>query len=155
MGYVQGASRSLFRRDSSDNYQPVVCLTETSYSSVVEMIDRVTVCSEGQTESSANDVNRSVSFSGIVVDVTSLGDVAPTVSEAIDALYAAQEASLANKKPDAWLLKTKTGESTFDNVYFYAYLSDASDSFPAEGDATFSGTLTINGKPTATAPVEE
>lgn len=155
MGYVQGATRSLMRRDSDGDYQPVVCLTETSYSSVVEMIDRVTICSEGQTESSANDINRSVSFSGIVVDITSLGNVAPTVAETIDALYLAQEASLANKTPDAWLLKTKTGSSSFENSYFYAYLSDASDSYPAEGDATFSGTLTINGKPTATAPVEE
>lgn len=152
MGYVQGADRSLFRRDSEGNYQPVVCLTETSYSSVIEMIERVTVCSGGKAESAAKDLTRSVSFSGIIMDISKLGDTLPTVSETIDELYQAQEASLASKKPDAWKLSTKTGVSTSDDVYFFAFLTDASDTFPAEGDATFSGTLTINGIPTETVP---
>lgn len=135
--YTQGASRVLNLKVGS-LYKPIACLTETSFSSVLEMIERVTICSAGKKESTPSKINRSISFSGIIMDTVEFGG--GTVGSTIKELIKIQEDSVENKTVYTWQLSRGAG-----NVKnFEAILSDVSDSFPAEGDATFSGTLTIN-----------
>jgi len=145
--YIQGHTRSLSRKVGAD-YEPVVCLTNTAYSSAMNMIERISVCTQGQAESSPSTISRSLSFSGLVVDTTLVGGT--TAGETIEDLLTAQETSRTTGIADKWMLN---GGDDGVAKYFDAYLSDASDDYPAEGDATFSGSLTINGMPSTTEPV--
>lgn len=117
-------------------YKPTVCLTSTSMSSVLRLIDKVNYCTEGETVKTIDGIDRTVSFDAEVMDV----DVA------------------GNNVSYAELLGLQGQEQTFklegrgDAQYFEAVISDLSDTFPGEGDATFSGTLTINGDISETDP---
>ena len=117
-------------------YKPVVCLTSTSMSSVLRLIEKVNYCTQGETVRTIDGIDRTVSFDAEVMTV----DVGAT-----NASYAE-------------LLDLQGAEQTFKlegrgvAQYFSAVISDLSDTFPAEGDATFSGTLTINGDISETDP---
>ena len=117
-------------------YKPIVCLTSTSMSSVLRLIEKVNYCTQGKTIRTIDGIDRTVSFDAEVMTV----DVA-----AIHASYAE-------------LLELQGAEQTFKlegrgvAQYFSAVISDLSDTFPGEGDATFSGTLTINGDISETDP---
>lgn len=117
-------------------YKPTVCLTSTSMSSVLRLIEKVNYCTQGQTVRTIDGIDRTVSFDAEVMDV----DVA------------------GNNVSYAELLDLQGQEQTFklegrgDEKYFKAVISDLSDTFPGEGDATFSGTLTINGDILETDP---
>jgi hypothetical protein len=117
-------------------YKPIVCLTSTSMSSVLRLIEKVNYCTQGETVRTIDGIDRTVSFDAEVMTV----DVAAT-----NASYAE-------------LLELQGAEQTFKLEgrgtlkYFKAVISDLSDTFPAEGDATFSGTLTINGDISETDP---
>ncbi len=117
-------------------YKPIVCLTSTSMSSVLRLIEKVNYCTQGVTVRTIDGIDRTVSFDAEVMTV----DVAAT-----NASYAE-------------LLELQGAEQTFKLEgrgtlqYFKAVISDLNDTFPAEGDATFSGTLTINGDISETDP---
>lgn len=117
-------------------YKPTVCLTSTSMSSVLRLIEKVNYCTQGKTVRTIDGIDRTVSFDAEVMDV----DVA------------------GNNVSYAELLDLQGQEQTFklegrgDEKYFNAVISDLSDTFPGEGDATFSGTLTINGDISETDP---
>ena len=117
-------------------YKPIVCLTSTSMSSVLRLIDKVNYCTQGETIRTIDGIDRTVSFDAEVMTV----DVAD------------DNASYAE------LLTLQGEEQTFKlegrgtEQYFSAVISDLSDTFPGEGDATFSGTLTINGDISETDP---
>ena len=117
-------------------YKPIVCLTSTSMSSVLRLIEKVNYCTQGETIKTIDGIDRTVSFDAEVMTV----DVAAT-----NASYAE-------------LLELQGVEQTFKlegrgvAQYFKAVISDLNDTFPAKGDATFSGTLTINGDISATDP---
>ena len=117
-------------------YKPIVCFTSTSMSSVLRLIEKVNYCTQGETIRTIDGIDRTVSFDAEVMTV----DVAAT-----NASYAE-------------LLELQGAEQTFKldgrgvAQYFKAVISDLSDTFPGEGDATFSGTLTINGDISATDP---
>lgn len=134
--HIQGAERILKLKVGSE-YKPIGCLTETSYSSVLEMIDRVTICSGGKKESTPSGISRSVSFSGLIIDAVEFGG--PSAGNTIKELIKIQEDTVANQTVYVWQLAREASVKNFE-----AILSDVSDTFPAEGDATFSGTLTIN-----------
>ena len=111
-------------------YKPIVCLTSTSMSSVLRLIEKVNYCTQGETIRTIDGIDRTFTFDAEVMTV----DVAAT-----NASYAE-------------LLALQGVEQTFKLAgrgataqYFKAVISDLSDTFPSEGDATFSGTLTING----------
>ena len=116
-------------------YKPIVCLTSTSMSSVLRLIEKVNYCTQGKTIRTIDGIDRTVSFDAEVM----------TVDGATNASYAE-------------LLELQGEEQTFklegrgEAQYFNAVISDLSDTFPGEGDATFSGTLTINGDISATDP---
>lgn len=117
-------------------YKPIVCLTSTSMSSVLRLIEKVNYCTQGETVRTIDGVDRTVSFDAEVMTVD----------------------TPATKASYAELLELQGAEQTFKlegrgvAQYFSAVISDLSDTFPGEGDATFSGTLTINGDISATDP---
>lgn len=117
-------------------YKPIVCLTSTSMSSVLRLIEKVNYCTQGQTVKTIDGIDRTVSFDAEVMTVD----------------------TPATKASYAELLGLQGVEQTFklegrgDAQYFKAVISDLSDTFPGEGDATFSGTLTINGDISETDP---
>ena len=149
--YIKGVERILKRWDGTA-YKPVVCLTNTDFSQALSMIERSNVCTGGDIESSPDTISRSVSFSGVVVDTSALTG-GMTDGETIEELYTAQEASRASGIADQWVLAPANDSTYVKEKYFEGFLSDASDSF-GEGDATFSGTITINGVPSADDPNE-
>ena len=116
-------------------YKPIVCLTSTSMSSVLRLIETVNYCTQGETIRTIDGIDRTVSFDAEVM----------TVDGNTNASYAE-------------LLELQGEEQTFklegrgEAKYFKAVISDLSDTFPGEGDATFSGTLTINGDISETEP---
>lgn len=116
-------------------YKPIVCLTSTSMSSVLRLIEKVNYCTQGETIRTIDGIDRTVSFDAEVM----------TVDGNTNASYAE-------------LLELQGEEQTFklegrgEAKYFKAVISDLSDTFPGEGDATFSGTLTINGDISDTDP---
>lgn len=137
---VKGHTGLLSVKDTAA-YKPIVCLTSTSMSSVLRLIEKVNYCTKGKTIRTIDGIDRTVSFDAEVITV--------------DSSAKAPNASYAE------LLALQGEEQTFklegrgSAQYFKAVISDLSDTFPGEGDATFSGTLTINGDISETEPVEE
>lgn len=117
-------------------YKPTVCLTSTSMSSVLRLIQKVNYCTQGETIQTIDGIDRTVSFDAEVMDVDVAGDNV-SYAELLDLQGEEQTFKL---------------EGRGDEKYFKAVISDLSDTFPGEGDATFSGTLTINGDISETDP---
>lgn len=117
-------------------YKPIVCLTSTSMSSVLRLIDKVNYCTQGETIRTIDGIDRTVSFDAEVMTVD---------TPATNASYA----ELLGLQSEEQTFKLE-GRGTLK--YFNAVISDLSDTFPGEGDATFSGTLTINGDISSSDP---
>ena len=137
---VKGHTGLLSVKDTAA-YKPIVCLTSTSMSSVLRLIEKVNYCTKGKTIRTIDGIDRTVSFDAEVMDVDS-------TAEAPNASYA----ELLALQGEEQIFKLE-GRGT--EQYFKAVISDLSDTFPGEGDATFSGTLTINGDISDTEPVDE
>ena len=134
---VKGYTGLLSVYDSAA-YKPIVCLTSTSMSSVLRLIEKVNYCTQGETIRTIDGIDRTVSFDAEVMDVDSAGGTANASYAELLALQGAEQ--------------TFKLEGRGELKYFSAVISDLSDTFPGEGDATFSGTLTINGDISATDP---
>ena len=120
-------------------YKPIVCLTSTSMSSVLRLIEKVNYCTQGETIRTIDGIDRTVSFDAEVMTVdATAGTANASYAELLDLQGAEQTFKLDGR-----------GAAT---KYFKAVISDLSDTFPGQGDATFSGTLTINGDISATDP---
>ena len=119
-------------------YKPIVCLTSTSMSSVLRLIEKVNYCTQGETIKTIDGIDRTVSFDAEVMTVDTVGG---TANASYAELLGLQGAEQTFKLEGRGTLK-----------YFSAVISDLSDTFPGEGDATFSGTLTINGDISASDP---
>ena len=117
-------------------YKPIVCLTSTSMSSVLRLIEKVNYCTQGETVRTIDGIDRTVSFDAEVMTVD---------TPATKASYA--ELLTLQGEEQKFKLEGRGTEQ-----FFKAVISDLSDTFPAEGDATFSGTLTINGDISETDP---
>lgn len=127
-------------------YKPVICLTSSSHEMTMNLVERVTMCSGGQTEQSPQSISETVNIDGIIVDTTAVGGTSPGLTA--DELKEKARAQVSSKVPDAFRLSR--GSSGY--IYFNAFLSNISDSYPADGDATFSATMTIKGSSGSTDP---
>lgn len=145
--YVSGWVGSLAVWDG-DAWKPVVCLSSSSYTSTMNMIEKINMCTGGDTEQSPGSIVRTVQVEGEVVDTTAVGGVSPGVT--IEELYELQETQRTTKAPNDFRLN----RGPFGYKYWSGYFSDLSDNYAADADATFSASLTVNGNPTDTDPHE-
>ena len=126
-------------------YKPVICLTESSHELVQNTIDTVTMCSDGNTEQTPISITETVNISGIVVDTTASGGTSP--GETVDELKNRAKAQVSGGADTFRLSRGTTGY-----LYFKANLNSVSDTYAAEGYATFSATLQIQGNSSSADP---
>ena len=135
---VKGAEGILSFHDGTA-YKPIICLTSTSMSRVSEVIQKVNYCTQGETVSKVDRITRTVNFDGEVMIVGTPAD-GVSYDDLITAIESKEE---QNFRLD--------GRGT--TQYFKAIIANLDDTYPGEGDATFSGSLTINGDVSGTDPL--
>ncbi len=135
--YVKGHTGILSVKDAS-TYKPLVCLTSTSVDRSVNTSEMVNYCTQGETITQIDSISRSVSFDAIIVDETDLGG-----GSGYNDLVAIME----SKESHTFKIEGRDGDQ-----YFTAIITSLSDTFPGDGNATFSGTLTVHGEFSATEP---
>lgn len=127
-------------------YKPVVCLTSSSLSSTLEMLEKVNMCNPGKRVNSPGTLTQSVQIEGEVIDTTDVGGDPAKVS--YDELLEKQMLYPTTKTPDKWRLS----RGPLGYKYFEGYISGLDDSWQAGSDATFSATLTVEGTVSDTEP---
>lgn len=121
-------------------YKPFGCLTSTSLSTTVSIIESNTKCFPGVTKKYAGTFNGSISLEGEYIDTTTAGG--DTAKKSHDALFLLQQSKTVVK----WKLDTNVTD--VDSVKYFgdALISDLSADFGSGDDlATFSATLDIDG----------
>lgn len=129
-------------------YKPIACLTSTSLSTTVSIIESTTKCYPGVTKKYAGTFNGSISLEGEYTDTTTInGD---TAKQSHDALFLMQK----NKEIRNWKLDTNVSDASSVKYYGEALISDLSADFGSGDDlATFSATLDIDGEISTTDPL--
>ena len=122
-----------------DDYVPIVCLTSSSFTSTMEMLEKVNMCNPGRTVRSPGNIDQSVDIEGEVIDTSDLGG--NDIKASFDELLALQKDMQENKEPELFRLS----RGPLGYKYFEGYISDLNDSYVAGDDATFSATLTVEG----------
>ena len=135
---VKGAEGVLSFHDGTA-YKPIICLTSTSMNRVSEVIQKVNYCTQGKPVSKVDSITRTVNFDGEVMTVGTPDD-GVSYDDLITAIESMEE---QNFRLDG------RGETQ----YFKAIIANLDDTYPGEGDATFSGSLTINGDVSETDPL--
>ena len=135
--YVKGHTGILSVKDAT-TYKPLVCLTSTSIDRSANTSEMVNYCTQGETVTQIDSISRSVSFDAIIVDETDLGE-----GSGYNDLVAIME----TKQSHTFKIEGRDGEQ-----FFTAIITSLSDTFPGDGNATFSGTMTVQGEFSATDP---
>ena|SRR5690606_32919210 len=135
--YVKGHTGILSVKDAS-TYKPLVCLTSTSVDRSVNTSEMVNYCTQGETVTQIDSISRSVSFEAIIVDESYLDGGTG---------YADLVAIMETKESHTFKIEGRDGDQ-----YFTAIITSLSDTFPGDGNATFSGTMTVQGEFSATDP---
>ena len=138
--YVKGHTGILSVKDETA-YKPLVCLTSTAGDMTSTTSERVNYCTQGEPETSVDAVTESVSFDGLIIDED---DMDPG-----EYGYADLKALMRTKKAHLFRLE---GVGRGDAQYFNAVITSLGDVFESGSDATFSGSMNINGEPSATDP---
>lgn len=130
-------------------YKPIACLTSTSLSTTVSVIESNTKCYPGITKKYAGTFNGSISLEGEYIDTTTVnGD---TAKQSHDALFVMQK----NKETRNWKLDTNVTDASSVKYYGNALISDLSADFGSGDDlATFSATLDIDGEISTIDPLD-
>ena len=136
--YAKGHTGILYVKDATA-YKPLVCLTSTSVDRSVNTSEMVNYCTQGETITQIDSISRSVSFEAIIVDEKDLG----TNESGYNDLVAIME----TKKSHTFKIEGRDGDQ-----YFTAIITSLSDTFPGDGNATFSGTMIVQGEFSATEP---
>lgn len=137
---VKGAQGILSFHDGTA-YKPIICLTSTSMSRASEVIQKVNYCTQGKPVSKVDSITRTVNFDGEVMTVGTPAD-GVSYDDLITAIESMEE---QNFRLD--------GRGV--TQYFKAIIANLDDTYPGEGDATFSGSLTINGDVSEEDPLAE
>lgn len=128
-------------------YKPFACLTSTSLSTTVSIIESNTKCYPGITKKTAGTFNGSLSLEGEYIDTTTAGG--DTAKKSHDALFLLQQA----KTKISWKLETNIDDANSVKYYGDAFISDLSADFGSGDDlATFSATLDVDGDILLTDP---
>ena len=135
--YVKGHTGILYVKDAT-SYKPLVCITSSSVDRSANTSEMVNYCTQGETITQIDSISRSVSFDATIVDETDLGD---------EAGYADLVAIMETKESHTFKIEGRDGEQ-----FFTASITSLSDTFPGDGNATFSGTMTVHGEFLATDP---
>ena len=135
--YKKGHTGILSVKDAS-TYKPLVCLTSSSVDRSANTSEMVNYCTQGETVTQIDSISRSVNFDAMVVDETDLDG---------DAGYADLVAIMETKESHMFKIEGRDGEQ-----FFSASITSLSDTFPGDGNATFSGTMTVHGEFLATEP---
>lgn len=130
MAEIKGHTGLLSIYDTSA-YKPIICLTSTSYSRALVMTEKVNYCTEGETQSSPQSINRTISF-----------DAEYSTAEAAQASYVDVDEAMESMVEQFFKLEGRGSAA----IYFKGYISSLDDTFQAGEDATFSGEITINQK---------
>jgi hypothetical protein len=131
------------------SYKPIACLTSTSLSTTISIIESTTKCFPGVTKKTAGTFNGSISLEGEYIDTTTVNG--NTAKQSHDALLTMQMA----KETRIWKLDTNVDVATSVKYYGEAIISDLSADFGSGDDlATFSATLDIDGAITTTDPLD-
>ena len=135
--YVKGHTGILSVKDAS-TYKPLVCLTSTSVDRSANTSEVVNYCTEGETITQIDSISRSVSFDAVIVDESDLDGGTG---------YADLVAIMETKESHMFKIEGRDGSQ-----FFSASITSLSDTFPGDGNATFSGTMTVLGEFLATEP---
>lgn len=134
---------------TSTSYKPIACLTSTSLSSTVSVIESTTKCFPGVTKKTAGTFNGSISLEGEYIDTTTAGG--DTAKKSHDALFLLQQA----KTKINWKLDTNVSVNTSTKYFGEAFISDLSADFGSGDDlATFSATFDVDGAILLTDPLD-
>lgn len=144
--YIKGSSGTMsVWIESESAYKPVVCLTDSSHDLTINTLDVVNMCTNGQTISMPDNISETVSINGQIVDTTAVGGVSPGVTA--DELKQMARDQVQSGVGNVFRLS----RGTTGYIYFTGVLSNVSDNY-AEGIATFSASLTIQGAPSSVDP---
>ena len=135
--YKKGHTGILSVKDTA-TYKPLVCLTSTSVDRSANTSEMVNYCTEGETITQIDSISRSVSFDAVVVDETDLAGGTG---------YADLVAIMETKESHVFKIEGRDGEQ-----FFTAIITSLSDTFASGENATFSGTMTVQGEFLATDP---
>lgn len=145
--YIKGSEGTLSVA-VGNAWKPIGCLTSSAYSAVMNMIEKVNMCTGGETVSTPGSMTRSVQIEGEVVDTTAIGG--SNIEQSLGELYDLQEDQVTSRTPDKWRLS----RGAIGYKYFEGFISDLSDNFQADQDATFSASLTVQSKPVEVDPLD-
>lgn len=121
-------------------WKPVGCLTSSSFSSAMNMIEKVNMCTGGETVQTPSSLTRTVQIEGEIVDTTAVGGA--TIEQSYGELRELQEDHASTRVASKWRLS----QGAIGHLYFEGFISDLSNNFQAGEDATFSATLTVQKK---------
>ena len=130
--YVKGHTGVLYVKDET-SYKPLVCLTSTSVDRSANTSEMVNYCTLGETITQVESISRSVSFDAIIVDEADMGTD--------ESGYADLVAIMESKKSHTFKIEGRDGEQ-----YFTASITSLSDTFASGENATFSGTMMVQGE---------
>ena len=128
-------------------YKPVACLTSTSLSSTLSILESNTKCDPGQTVRTPDQLSYEISVDGEYVDTTSVGGETTLASH--DFLFSLQQTQQSTGATNIFRLETGLADTTY---YCNAILSDLVLDQSATENSTFSATLQVSGAVVTTDP---
>ena len=147
--FIKGEAGILFIYDTvTSAYKPTACLTSTSLSSTVSMIESNTKCLPGFTEKDYGIASFSISIDGQYIDTTTVGGDTAKMSH--DSLFLLQ---LAKTKVN-FKLDTNVNNATSVKYFGKAIISDLPLDMGSGDDlTTFSATFDVDGNIFLTDPI--
>ncbi|AQW91330.1 hypothetical protein CMU71_14680 [Elizabethkingia anophelis] len=135
---IMGKDIILYVHDGTA-YRPVACLTSNGLNITQEMRDLpVTKCSPDK-KSTKGALSYEIPFEGQFIDTTSVGG--STAKASYDFLLKHMKQVKDNNALTFWKQTTSDGTAVIDTVYGKGDITSLQLTAPAEGEATFQGTM--------------